>query len=278
MDVPAPGRTVLGVSTSPVWARRFFGWPVSCFATADVDVHLRPVAAPLTSSSHRGLPGGQEQLQPAVRPDSASCVHVSAVAERSLRPAASPRRPPSLESLALQPPDAHWVCATLRVGRLTPQGPPVLVQPPRAPWGLGGPRSDGCAGLLCVCVGSAGGNHHFLRPGWQTGSLSAPPRLPPHPGGPRRPFVVGQPSVILPWSRLGDVRHGPPEPWAWGVDTRPCQEPPLSDPGTPTCALNAHNLPTSRGHFPSAGGSGPRPHPLPTWSGRLTWSTALVKP
>lgn len=117
-----------------------------------------------------------------------------------------------------------WDEATAR-GQAHPQGAPVLVQPPRAPRGLGGPRSDGRAGLLCVCVGSAGGNHHFLRPGWQTGSLSAPPCTPPpNPGGPRRPFVVGQASVILLWSRLGDVRHGPPEPWAWAVDTRPRQE------------------------------------------------------
>lgn len=36
---------------------------VSCFATADVDVHLHPVTTLLTSSSHRGLLGGQEQLQ-----------------------------------------------------------------------------------------------------------------------------------------------------------------------------------------------------------------------
>ena len=66
MDVPAPGRPVSGVSTSPAWARQFFGWPVSCFATADVDIHLCPVTTLLTSSSHRRLLGGQEQLQPVV--------------------------------------------------------------------------------------------------------------------------------------------------------------------------------------------------------------------
>lgn len=169
-----------------------------------------------------------------------------------------------------------WDEATAR-GQAHPQGAPVLVQPPRAPRGLGGPRSDGRAGLLCVCVGGAGGNHHFLRPGWQTGSLSAPPCTPPQPGW--------SSSSLRRWT---SVSHSAVEP-PWGRKTRPTRTlgvgsghtaapgAPLSDPGTPTCALNSHNLPTSRGHFLSAGGSGPRPHPLLTWGGRLTWSTALVR-